>query len=171
MFWQVMFGAGNQGNHQNFEKSLLTNKLWHVFMGMKQKKFFFFWKKKFKMADSKKRSKTSFSSSANSQYFFMKFSWIGWAKSIPFASINPTNPRTHPAQFCKEILRIDRLAKWGFFEAAILNFFFQRNIFFCFIPMKISHKLCVRIDGTQFLRLWWFMAKNQSPQTYQPAVY
>ena len=38
MFRQVLFGAGNQGNHQNFEKSLLTNKLWHVFMGMKQKK-------------------------------------------------------------------------------------------------------------------------------------
>ena len=38
-----MFGMG-----QNFDPSLLTNKLWHVFMGMKQK---FFWKKKFKMAD------------------------------------------------------------------------------------------------------------------------
>ena len=22
---------------------------------------------------------------------------------------------------------------------------------FCFIPMKISHKLCIKIDGTQFL--------------------
>ena len=38
MFRQVLFGAGNQDNHQNFEKSLLTNKLWYVFMGMKQKK-------------------------------------------------------------------------------------------------------------------------------------
>ena len=27
MFRQVLFRAGNQGNHQNFEKSLLTNKL------------------------------------------------------------------------------------------------------------------------------------------------
>ena len=37
-------------------------------------------KKKFKMADSKK---TSFSSSANSQYFFMKISWIGpWVSRI-----------------------------------------------------------------------------------------
>ena len=27
MFRQVLFGAGNQSNHQNFEKSLLTNKL------------------------------------------------------------------------------------------------------------------------------------------------
>ena len=27
MFRQVLFGAGNQGNHQNFEKSLPINKL------------------------------------------------------------------------------------------------------------------------------------------------
>ena len=27
MFRQVLFGAENQGNHQNFEKTLLTNKL------------------------------------------------------------------------------------------------------------------------------------------------
>ena len=33
--------------------------------------------------------------------------------------------------------------------------------FFCFIPMKISHKLCVRMDGTQFLIFWWFTAKNE----------
>ena len=42
---------------------------------------------------------------------------------------------------------------------------------FCFIPMKTSHKLCVRMDGTQFLWLWWYTAKTQSPQTFQPAVY
>ena len=29
------------------------------------------------------------------------------------------------------------------------------------IPMKISHKLCVRMDGTQFLIFWWFTAKNE----------
>ena len=44
--------------------------------------------------------------------------------------------------------------KLSFFESAILIFFFKK-IFFCFIPMKISHKLCVRMDGTQFLILWW----------------
>jgi hypothetical protein len=37
--------AGNQGNNQNFDPSLLTNKLCLVFMGMKQK---------IKMANSKK---------------------------------------------------------------------------------------------------------------------
>ena len=76
---QVLFGAGNQGNHQNFEKSLLFHKSGLIFIGIKQI-FFFFWKKKFKMAHSKK---TSFSSSANSQYFFMKISWIGpWVGRI-----------------------------------------------------------------------------------------
>ena len=63
---------------------------------------------------------------------------MGWTKSMPFASINSTNPRTHPAQFGKKILRIDRLAKWGFFESAILDFFFRKKkIFFCLIPWKI----------------------------------
>ena len=56
MFRQVLFGAENQGNHQNFKKSLLTNKLWHVFKGMKQKKKKKKFKKKFKMAGSKKLS-------------------------------------------------------------------------------------------------------------------
>ena len=54
MFRQVLFGAGNQGNHQNFEKSLQTNKLWHVFVGMKQKKFFFYEKKNSKWSTQKK---------------------------------------------------------------------------------------------------------------------
>ena len=38
---QVLFGAGNQCNHQNFEKSLLSCKCGLIFIGMKQKKNFF----------------------------------------------------------------------------------------------------------------------------------
>ena len=49
----------------------------------------------------------------------------------------------------------------SFFWVGHFEFFFK-NIFFCFIPMKISHKLCVRMDGTQFLLLWWFTARNES---------
>ena len=30
--------SGNQGNHQNFDPSLLPKKLWLIFMGLKQKK-------------------------------------------------------------------------------------------------------------------------------------
>ena len=50
---------------------------------------------------------------------------------------------------CKILATIAQLLgvveKLSFFESALLNFFF--------IPMKISHKLCVKIDGTQFLVL------------------
>ena len=41
MFRQVLFGAGNQSNHQHFEKSLLSCKCGLIFIGMKQKNFFF----------------------------------------------------------------------------------------------------------------------------------
>ena len=37
----MWFLAGNQGNHQNFDPFLLTNKLWLVSIKMKQKNFFF----------------------------------------------------------------------------------------------------------------------------------
>ena len=36
--WGGWFLAGNQGNDQNFENSLLTKKLWRVFVRVKQKK-------------------------------------------------------------------------------------------------------------------------------------
>ena len=54
--------------------------------------------------------------------------------------------------------------KMTFFWVGHFEFFFakKKKIFFCFIPMKISHKLHVRVDGTQFLLLWWFTAKNES---------
>ena len=75
----------------------------------------------------------------------------GWVSSMPFASINPTNPRTHPAQFRKKLLRIDRLAKWGFFESAILNFFFStKKFFFCFIPWKVVKASWIARMGRNF---------------------
>ena len=46
--------SGNQGNLQNFEKSLLSYKCGLIFVGMKEKKIYFFEKMKFKMAGSKK---------------------------------------------------------------------------------------------------------------------
>ena len=55
MFTQLLFCAGNQGNHQNFDPSLQPKKLWLMFMGMNQKKYFFE-EKNSKMADSKRLS-------------------------------------------------------------------------------------------------------------------
>ena len=62
------------------KKNVTSYKRAGFFTEMKQKKFQNGRLKKFKMAASKK---TSFSSSANSQYFFMKFPWIGpWDSRI-----------------------------------------------------------------------------------------
>ena len=57
--------AINQGNHQNFDSSLLPKKVWLIFIVMKQ------------LIQNGWREKSSFSSSANSQYIFAKISWIG----------------------------------------------------------------------------------------------
>ena len=41
MFTQVLFWAGNQGDHQNVDSFMLTKKLWLICMGMNQKILFF----------------------------------------------------------------------------------------------------------------------------------
>ena len=75
----MWFLAGNQGNHQNFDPSLLANNLWRFFMRIKQKKFLFS-KKKFQNGRLKK---SAFFKIANSQCFFVKISWIGpWVSRI-----------------------------------------------------------------------------------------
>ena len=46
---------------------------------------------------------------------------IGWVILMPFASINPTNPRTNPWNFggnCSAFVDVEKLS---FFESAILN--------------------------------------------------
>ena len=71
-------------------------------------------------------------------YVGQPHSHIGWDKPMPFASINPTNPRTNPWNFHKKILRIGDFEKCTFFESAILNFFFQKKkFFFAFFPWKL----------------------------------
>ena len=72
MFRQLLFLAGNQGNHQNFNPSLLSKKLWLILMGMKQ--FFFFFEKKYSKWPTQKNLDFQ---TTNSQYFFVKISGIG----------------------------------------------------------------------------------------------
>ena len=82
---------------------------------------------------------------------------IRWATSMPFASFNPTNPRTNLRNFRENFLRIGDFEKWAFFGSAILNFFFEKKyFFFCFIPMKISPNLYGRMDGSKFWCFPWF---------------
>ena len=61
---------------------------------------------------------------------------------MPFASINPTNPRTNLWNFCEKILRIGDFEKWAFFESAILNFFFEKNNF-------LNKGICVHLQQIQ----------------------
>ena len=75
--WQRVFWAGNQGNHQHFDTSLLTYICWLIFMAMKQNLFCFF---KFKMADSKKGHCPA---PPILNIFFKEISWIGpWVGRI-----------------------------------------------------------------------------------------
>ena len=65
-------------------------------------------------------------------------------------------------KFSRKNIENWRSWKMSFFWVGHFEFFFSKKKYFCcFIAMKISHKLCVRMDETQFLLLWWFTAKNE----------
>ena len=62
---------------------------------------------------------------------------MGWAKSMPFASINSTNPRTNPWNFHEKILRIDEARKWLLFSFLVFGYWVdQKNFFFGFLYAK-----------------------------------
>ena len=69
---------------------------------------------------------------------------------MPFASFNPTNPRTNPWNFHKKILRIGDFEKWRFFESAILNFFFEKKFFFASSPWKLVTNRVLEWMGLNF---------------------
>ena len=77
---------------------------------------------------------------------------IRWATSMPFASFNPTNPRTYLRNFREKILRIGDFEKWAFFESAILNFIFQKKkkIFFASSPWKLVTNYVLEWMGLNF---------------------
>ena len=117
------------------------------------KNIFFFWKKTNKNG---RFSKWPFFKIANSQIFFVKISWIGpWVRRpYRLSHINA--------------LRINQ-------ELVILknSVFLSRPfwIFFCLIPMKISHKLCDRMDGTQIWCFSWFPANSLLFVIFRYTVY
>ena len=76
---------------------------------------------------------------------------------MPFASCNPTNPRTNLWNFHEKILRIGDFEKWPFLKNGHFGFFFpKKKFFFCFILMKISPNLHGRMDGLKFWCFPWF---------------
>ena len=79
LWFPPLFLAVNHHNNKNWVPSILTHNLWLIFMGMRQKNFFFL-KKQIQNGRLKKRS---FFNSVNSQYFFVKISWIRpWVSRI-----------------------------------------------------------------------------------------
>ena len=137
------------------DPSLLTNKLWHVFKRIKQKNFlnFFFQNCRLK--------KVRFSKSPILKIYFRKFhglvvGLVGWDTSMPFASINSTNPRTNTWNIQKKNLKIGDFEKRTFFQSAIL---------------KTRQSLLVSKDGSKFWWLPWFPAKNHMDKTFLSRVY
>ena len=73
---------------------------------------------------------------------------------MPFASINSTNPRTTPWKFHEKILRIGGAGKWGFFQAAILNFLSRPFWFFFASYQWKTQPIYMRFHF--FLHYGWF---------------
>ena len=58
--------------------------------------------------------------------------------------------------FMKKFWELAILKNGHFWKTAILDFFFQKKNFFCFILMKISPNLYGRMDGLKFWCFPWF---------------
>ena len=89
-------------------------------------------------------SKWPFFKIANSQKIFVKISWIGpWVSRI---------------DWCKGIDVAQPIWPWDCSKQPKTQK--MHFVFFCFIPMKICHKLCDRKNGTQFWCFSWFPANS-----------
>ena len=96
---------------------------------------------------------------------------VGYAKSMPFASINPTNPRTNPRNFSRKNFKDWRFWKISFFLAAILKNKISKFIFFCFILMLKGQIFLVSKVGSKFWWLPWFPAVFHPGQTFCTRVH
>jgi hypothetical protein len=85
---------------------------------------------------------------------------IGWATSMPFALINPTNPRTNLWNFHKKYWELRELKNSKFFWVDLFDFFFFKKYFFCFIPMKTTQSFLGSKGGSKFRWLPWFPANS-----------
>ena len=85
-------------------------------------------------------------------YVGQPYGHIGWATSMPFASINFTNLRINPWNFHKKILRIGDFEKRCFLSWP----FWFLNFDFCFCPIKTSQILLFSKDRSKFWasRMW-----------------
>ena len=71
-------------------------------------------------------------------------------KSMPFASFNPTNPRTNPWNFGGNCSAFDEVEKLSFFKSAILNFLKKQTNFFASSPWKLVTNHVLEWMGLNF---------------------
>ena len=90
-------------------------------------------------------------------YVWQPHDHIGWTTSMPFASINPTNPRNNPWNFHEKILRIGGVENISFFESAILNFFSKKKE----IALCQENRQPVHMRYHFFLHYGWFLQNLQ----------
>ena len=75
---------------------------------------------------------------------------IGWAKSMPFASFNPTNPRTNPWNFHKKYWELAILKNELFLSWRIWIFIFEKKIFFASYFWKLATNYVLEWMGLNF---------------------
>ena len=80
---------------------------------------------------------------------------IGWAKWMPFTSINPTHPNDQFVKFWGQLLSF-----WWWLKTRCFFWVGHLIFFFCFIPIYINHKLTGTKDATKFWCLPWFPTKS-----------
>ena len=73
---------------------------------------------------------------------------ISWAKPMPFASINSTNPRSNPWEYHEKILRIGGAGKWVFFWGG--HFEFSKSAILIFFLLHLCEKSSPFIWGIIF---------------------
>ena len=137
------FLAVNHLNNEDWVPSILTHNLWLNVMGMKQKR-----KKRIQNWGLKQNFSTPLILNIFLQKrhgFILEVHWCG---------------STYMALRLSDIC--SKTGKRSIFWVSNFDFFL---IFFYFIPIKISQKLCVRMDGTQLLLSRWFTAKKWAQES------
>ena len=184
IFRQVLFGSGNQGNHQNFEKSLLHRKKKEIFKIANLQKIFAkisqigpwlsridwfegHWCNSTYMAWGcptyaqkwPKNTKNVFFACFRA-YVGQPLNHIGWTTSMPFASINPTNPRTNPWNFHRKTFRIWGVENLFFFWVGYFEVFFSnKQARKGFRPISASQ---IFLDSLYSLGILWEFFVNSS---------
>ena len=173
MFGGEWFLAGNQGNHQNFNASLIPKKLWPIFMGIDSCKGQWWSSTYIFMRLSDINSKTT-----DKKRIFCLFLSLHRTVSQPYrlSHINALRinqsywPKDQSTKFSQIVFENWRFWKTHFFLSLQFWICFSKKIIFCLIPMKIGQSFLGIKDGAKFWWLPWFPAKSHSPQTFQPAV-